>query len=159
MSKSWTFLTLKKEGVQMDVRDVTGMSQGHRVLEHLMQRYLSVKWREPLRALWYWRQWHALHFKNITQMAASGDTFVGAETGVRSDQLEDYHNSSLRASWARKMGIWRLYKRHNIPISITTKGTGFGIWPSKGWISVLSYSNCLPWHSASSCLHLRERLS
>lgn len=59
-------------------------------------------------------------------MAAPGDKFVGAETGVRSDQFEDYHNSSLRASWARKMGIGRIYKRHNIPISIATKGTGFG---------------------------------
>lgn len=60
-------------------------------------------------------------------MAASGGKFVGAETGVRSDQFEEHHNNSLRVSWARKMGIGRIYKRHSIPIRIATEGTGFGI--------------------------------
>lgn len=78
-------------------------------------------------------------------MAAYGDGFVGAETGVRGDQFEGSHSSSLRASWIRKMGIpmkflsspiflvqktvieLTKYLRHKSSIHKTNRGTDFGI--------------------------------
>lgn len=78
-------------------------------------------------------------------MAAYGDGFVGAETGVRGDQFEDYHNSALRASWTRKMDVHvkllstptflvqktvnelTEYLRHKSSIHKTARGTDFGI--------------------------------
>lgn len=132
------------------------MRLGHGVPEHHMQKkYVSVKWGEPLRALGSWQEWYYFHFKNVILMAAYGDGFVGAETGIRGDQFEGSHNSSLRASWIRKMGIpmkflsspiflvqktvieLTKYLRHKSSIHKTNRGTDFGIWLSKAWISVL----------------------
>lgn len=54
------------------------------------------------------------------------------KSGVKSDQFKDYLHSPLRVSWDRKMGMESFiyvtkYLKYTISITITIKGTDFGI--------------------------------